>query len=93
MPERKAVAVSSDIGADTPSVCMDIIWELAAKLGCDPIDIDPLAESVDPDALETIIGSSDDASILFDHAGCTVEVTAQGSDTSIFVTRKGRRTD
>jgi hypothetical protein len=93
MQDRKAVAFSSDTGADSGSVSLEIVWELAAKLGCDPIDIDPLGESVDPDALETVITSSEDASVTFDHAGCTVEVTASGSDTTIFVSRKGRRTD
>lgn len=90
MQKNDAAVVSSDITPDARSVSMEIVWELAAKLGVDPMDVEPLAASIDVDALETIVATSDDASIMFDHANCTVEVTSTGPDTSIFVTRNGR---
>jgi len=90
MQKNDAVVVSPDIIPDARSVSMEIVWELAAKLGVDPVEVKPLAASIDVDALETIVATSDDASVTFDHASCTVEVTTVGPDISVFVTRNGR---
>lgn len=75
------------------SVSMRIVEELAAKSGCQPTAIDPLANSIDPDALEAIVTTSENITVSFEHAGCDIEVSTRQSNVSLRVTRQVQRID
>jgi len=66
---------------------MRIVDHIASQLACDPVEIEPLANSVDPEALDDIVASSAATQVSFEHAGFTVEVSSDGDETSIEVTR------
>ncbi|NHN48657.1 hypothetical protein G9464_13780 [Halostella sp. JP-L12] len=58
---------------------------VADAKGVDPLDLDPLYESVDPDALERFVGETGDAAVdrvTVTYEGC--EVTVRG-DRSVVV--------
>jgi hypothetical protein len=57
-------------------VSISIVYRIAARLGREPTDIPPLAESVDPDGIDAIFDGSgnEDTVLTFSHAGCDVEV-------------------
>lgn len=60
--------------ADTPSTA--IVLELMETLDRDMGQFPPLAESIDPDAIDRLVSSGDPGtSLSFVHAGCTVTVT------------------
>ncbi len=58
-----------------------IITEIARLEGCDPIDLPPLYEAVDPDGLDSAIESVSDSdlSIEFLYNGYYVTVMGDGS--------------
>ena len=66
---------------------MRVVNAIARTLGCDPIDVEPLAASIDPEALDEIVASGDSTTVSFDHAGCKVRVVGQDPEPSIDVTR------
>lgn len=60
-----------------------IVDEVAARKDTSPLALPPLYASVDPEALEEIVSSSNDAvTIEFEYCDCTVRV---GTDTGIQV--------
>lgn len=47
---------------------------------CDPLDLPPLGEAIDPDALDALLNSPTDSEVpssTFEYAGCSVTVTAK----------------
>lgn len=55
-----------------------IVSEVAGLLDTDPVELPPLAESVDLDALSTLVGSTD-AEVEFDYADVRVYVDADAN--------------
>jgi uncharacterized ParB-like nuclease family protein len=66
---------------------MQVVDELASKLACDPVEIDPLAESIDPEALDTLMAADTGTKVTFEHAGFTIHASSNGEGTSIDLTR------
>lgn len=56
-----------------------ILFKIAEREGVDPTDLPILAETIDPDALESLIKSlSDNGSVNFRYYGYDVQVTGDG---------------
>ena len=68
---------------DEPStetaVSYRVIQQVAAATGTDPLDLDPLYETIDPEALDAVFDTATppEASVTFTLADC--EVTVYGS--------------
>lgn len=68
------------------STTMRVVSAVAEATGRDVIDLPPLADSVDPDALETIVADAGNGhrvgvEVRFAYAGCDVAVEAGGEVT------------
>lgn len=65
------------------SPCETIFERVADREGVDPLDLDPLAETIDPDAIDALVGRSarEDSGlqITFAYHGYDVTVTAAGA--------------
>jgi|AntRauMinimDraft_4_1070384.scaffolds.fasta_scaffold00087_34 hypothetical protein len=67
------------------TISQRVINQVAAATGTDPLDLDPLYYSVDPDCLNSIFESDVSAPsrnsgrVQFSMAGCEVTVSADGS--------------
>ncbi|MFC7127886.1 HalOD1 output domain-containing protein [Haloferax chudinovii] len=57
----------------------NVVLSIAAIEGVRPTQLPPLAQTIDPDALETVFGRSDDALLSFSYAGYRVTLDALGS--------------
>lgn len=66
---------------DTADLCSDIVTAIAERTGADPLEMDPLYDAVDVDAIEAIVGSAEDATVEFAYHGHTVVVDGDGSVT------------
>lgn len=66
---------------DTADLCSDIVTAIAERTGADPLEMDPLYDAVDVDAIEAIVGSAGDVSVEFAYHGHTVAVDGDGSVT------------
>ncbi|WP_226011294.1 HalOD1 output domain-containing protein [Halomicrobium salinisoli] len=66
---------------DTAGLCSDIVTAIAERTGADPLEMDPLYDAVDVDAVKAIVGSAGDASVEFAYHGHTVVVDGDGSVT------------
>lgn len=71
---------------------MAVVHGVAAVLETDPHALDPLAETVDPDALNRLVqswmeGGEETASATFGYCGCSVTVYGSGE---ILIDRHGR---
>jgi hypothetical protein len=75
----------SDGVASTDSILMRIITELASTAGCEPTELDPLADSICLDSLEELVTTGNDVSVSFNHSGYQVHVKRSGSSTDIDV--------
>lgn len=73
--------------ADSKPVSMQIVDRISSRLGCDPIEIEPLARSIDPEALDELMKGDTETTVSFDHAGFTVDVSSTGEQTKIDVSR------
>lgn len=60
----------------TPSEA--VIWAVAETAGVDPLELDSLHESIDPDALDTLIQRDAATSVTFEYHGRTVTVRGDG---------------
>lgn len=75
------------MAADTKPLSMRIVDKLASRNACDPIEMEPLANSIDPEALDQLMDTDSKTSVSFEHAGFTVQVTSSEGRTSIDLTR------
>ncbi|WP_225335707.1 HalOD1 output domain-containing protein [Halomicrobium urmianum] len=66
---------------DTTDLCSEIVTRIAERTGADPLEMDPLYDAVDVDAIEAIVGSGEEVSVSFDYHGHTVVVEGDGSVT------------
>jgi hypothetical protein len=60
-----------------------IVAAVAQKEGCDPVDLPPLYDNIDPDALDRL-GHKSNVKISFEYAGYDVSVEG-GSETPVTV--------
>lgn len=68
------------------SVTAQIVEAVAARNGADPLDLQPLYETVDPEALEALFAPTADGTgrggqIEFTYAGCRVTLVAAEEQT------------
>lgn len=66
------------------SITVAIIERVAAKEGVDPVELPPLGEQMDCDALETIVATADrgtDLEVAFSYEGYAVTVAADNTIT------------
>lgn len=76
---------------ETTSASVAVLQALGAIKHCDPTDIDPLYETVDPDALDTVVESaSDELRVTLSIEGFEVVVTG---DRRLEITPPSRSTD
>lgn len=62
---------------------MSIVEKVAAHKGIDPLQIEPIYDVIDPDALDAIVNSADSRDdtplqVEFEYSGCTICVTSGG---------------
>jgi hypothetical protein len=88
MRDEDGFQAETDDTQNRKPVSMRVVDEIAEAYGCDPIDLEPLAASIDPDALDNVVGSATETTVTFDHAGCAVEVEVSVTDVAVTVRRK-----
>lgn len=66
----------------TPNASEQVVLAVAAETDTDPLDLPPLYETLDPDALDSVVHKSPDCTVTFQYAGCTLTVE---SSSNIFV--------
>lgn len=68
--------------APAESATEAVVLAIAEATNRDPLDLDPLYDSVDPDVLDRLVQSPDGersrSTVEFAHAGCDVTVRADG---------------
>ena len=72
----------------TDALTQTIVLELSAVTGVDPLDLPPLYDAVDLDALKTLVEGCDDAEVQFSAVDC--DVTVRGPN-DVNVTPAGER--
>lgn len=71
--------------AETELTSQAVVSAVAAETGTDPLELEPLYEVFDPDALDALLGwgesgtTSEPVCVEFTYAGCGVCVTADGT--------------
>ncbi|GAA0660482.1 HalOD1 output domain-containing protein [Natronoarchaeum mannanilyticum] len=70
-----------DADADAASLTERIVESTTDVAGADPLDLPPLYDAVDPDALEALYDrdGADGPEVEFTYAGCGVTVRGDGS--------------
>jgi len=61
------------------SVTERVIQTVATATGRDEVDLPPLFDAIDPDALETVVSTISSGEIRFSYAGLDVAVDSDGS--------------
>lgn len=56
-----------------------IVSEVAARKDVSPTTLDPLYDTVDPDAVDALLEREFEGAIEFEYAGCIVRVRGDGS--------------
>lgn len=80
-PPNDAAAGGSGVASTTneESVANTVARELAAATGRDVLELDPIGETVDLEAVSSLVASGDGSlSVAFDHADHRVLVTGDG---------------
>lgn len=83
-PTREEATVRKD-WTEGDTVTSSVVSAIAALTGTPPTGVRPLYETVDPDALDSVLESGSDAAarrpaltVSFRHEGCDVTVRADG---------------
>jgi hypothetical protein len=63
---------------DSVNVGEGVVHAVASATDTDPLELPALYETIDPDALNAIIGSMADGKVVFEYADCTVTVDSLG---------------
>lgn len=66
------------MNSEPAPVAEDVIYEVADETDRPPLDLPPLHDIIDTDALESIVHSLPVGQITFTYAGCTVSVDSSG---------------
>lgn len=61
------------------SIAEEVVESVADETGTDPLSLPPLAETLDPDALNALIDGLADGTVSFRYAGCDVTVESDGT--------------
>lgn len=56
----------------------DVVQTVAESTNNDPVDLPPLYETIDPDALDSILEETVDGWVSFTYAGVEVTATSEG---------------
>ncbi|RKD97557.1 HalOD1 output domain-containing protein [Halopiger aswanensis] len=64
-----------------------IVRAVADVRGVDPLELPPLGEHFDADALDRLLAAADEVMVTFDYAGCAVRATP----TRVTVRQQGPR--
>lgn len=69
--------------SETDPISLQVVEAVAAFRGVDPLELDPLAESIDADALNDLFspvgdGTVDGANVTFSYEDVRVTVTSRG---------------
>lgn len=79
---------SVDVEAPTPTPSIAVVTAVADAKGVDPMELDPLANAVDPEALDRLFASMRDGRLRtegrlrFELAGCEVTLASDGTVTA-----------
>lgn len=66
---------------DQETVTERVVDAVASNTGREPLELPPLYDAIDPDALEALVGRMADGEIVFSYAGCEVTVANDGVTT------------
>ena len=66
---------------DVEGHVFEIVEAIAEAEGVDVVDLPPLGETLDTDALETLVSAERDVTITFEYAGYRVGVDSRGTVT------------
>lgn len=67
------------MGSNTESISEQLVQTVAAHTRTDPLELPCLYETVDPDALNTVINKMANGMVSFPYAGITVVVLSDGT--------------
>lgn len=56
-----------------------VVRSVADNTNTDPLELPPLFDTVDPDALDALVRSLSDGELTFTYAGCAVTVDSTGA--------------
>jgi len=73
------MSLSSDATTHEPPVHEAVVYAVADAEGVDPTDLDPLYDTIDPEALDALFAGGGEGRIAFTYGGHEVEVTADGA--------------
>lgn len=79
-PEKGVYRASYEESADSPSIAL--VEAVAAIEGCDPTALDPLGDTIDVDALNTVVHHSDGTrsiEVTFPYEGYRVTIRSDGA--------------
>jgi len=76
------------MNAHADSLTETIVLELSEVTGIDPLDLPPLYDAVDVDAMQQLFDRGDDVEVEFAVAGC--EVTVRGREDVTVTPTSGR---
>jgi len=71
--------VVSDGLRDDQSPSERVVYRVAEETDTDPLDLPPLFNTVDPDALDSFIEELDGGTMRFEYAGRSVTISAEGT--------------
>lgn len=70
---------NADHDQSDDAVVVQIVEQVAAAEGVEPVDLPPLAHSIDPDILERFVDSAQGGELAFPYAGRYVYVFFDGA--------------
>jgi len=72
------MSFSSDAIAQETTVHESVIYAVANAVGVDPIDLDPLYDTIDPEAVDALFDDGFEGRLAFTYEGHDVVVTSDG---------------
>ena len=64
---------------DNEALSDRVVQAAATARSTDPLELPPLYDAIDPDALGTIVDGMADGEVVFSYGGCEITVTADGA--------------
>lgn len=64
---------------DNEELSERVVQATAAARSTDPLELPPLYDAVDPDALGALIEAMDDGEVVFSYDGCEITIGADGT--------------
>lgn len=78
-PRESAAGIDAVYDWSETSPTTGVVECVAASAGCDPVDLDVLCDSVDPDALDALLAADTGATITFEYAAHRVTIAGDGA--------------